>query len=227
MKATYPSRLTSLVLHHSRYVTLGLASGFALASLQPFRSSFNAVSLVTAYASIALLCATLLFGPLHVLKGGRPIVSTSSRRHLGVWSGVFAIVHVAAGLNVHMGGRYLDYFFAPATGGSLRPPRMDAFGLANDVGLVATLFVIALMVISTDDWVRSMGPARWKRLQRGAYWLTAFAFSHGFLYQALEARRAVPVLALVLILGVICGYQLAGRAQRRAKEANAVRQDPA
>lgn len=218
MKATYQSRLTSQVMHHARYVTLGLLFGFVLASLQPFRSTFNSVSLITAYGSIALLASTLLFGPLHVLKGGRPIISTSSRRHLGVWSGAFALVHVAAGLNVHMGGRYLDYFLAPAIGGSMRPPRLDAFGAANDVGLLATLLVILLMVISHDRWVRSIGPARWKRLQRGAYWLTALAFVHGFLYQALEKRHPALVMALVLILAAICGYQLAGRIRWRVRE---------
>ena len=218
---------TSPVVHHSRYLLIGLVSGSALASLQPFRSTFEAVSLVMAYASITLLGATLLFGPLHVLKGGRPIISTSSRRHLGVWSGVFAIAHVAAGLNVHMGGRYLDYFLAPATGGAMRLPRLDAFGAANDLGLVATLIVSVLMLLSNNRWVKSMGPPRWKRLQRGAYWLTGLAFAHGFLYQAMEGRQAVPVLALALILAAICAYQLAGWRRRRAQVISAGRRDPA
>lgn len=227
MNSAPAAKNISLVLHHARYLLLGLASGIALTSLQPFRSTYNTVSLVTAYASIVLLGVTLLFGPMHVLRGGRPIISTSSRRHLGVWSGVFAVVHVAAGLNVHMGGRYLDYFLAPTTGESMRLPRLDAFGAANDVGLVATLLIILLMVLSNDQWVRSMGPARWKRLQRGAYWLTALAFAHGFLYQLLERQRVVPVLALVLILSAILGYQLAGRARQRAKMVSAGRQGPA
>lgn len=210
--------LTSLVLLHGRYFIFGLASGFALASLQPFRSAFNSVSLVTAYASIALLGVTLLFGPLRVLKGGRPIITTSTRRHLGVWSGVFAIAHVGAGLNVHMSGRYLDYFLATGGGGSMRLPRLDAFGAANDIGLIATLLVIVLMVISRDRWVRSIGPVQWKRLQRGAYWLTGLAFAHGFLYQLLEGRGAVPIFALFLILATIVGYQLAGRARWLLRE---------
>lgn len=219
MNLTLSPRLSSIVLYHSKYLLLGLVSGFALASLQPFRSVFNAVSLVTAYASIALIGVTTLFGPLHVLKGGRPIVTTSNRRHLGVWSGVFAVVHVAAGLNVHMGGRYLDYFLAPRSGGSTRPPRLDAFGAANDIGLAATLVVILLMIISRDWWVRSIGPTQWKRLQRGAYWVIVLAFAHGFIYQALEGRRAVPIVALLLILVAIVGYQLAGRAKWRLREA--------
>jgi sulfoxide reductase heme-binding subunit YedZ len=172
--------------------------------------------LVTAYASIVLLSATLLFGTLHVIKGRRPIVSTSSRRHLGVWSGVFAIVHVAAGLNVHMGGRYSEYFIAPATDGALR---LDAFGVANHLGLLATLIIIALMVLSNDRWVRSMGPARWKRLQRSAYWLTALAFSHGLIYQAVEGRQVLSIMALILMFTVIVGFQSVGRTRTRARRA--------
>lgn len=218
MIRTPSSRFTFLVLHHARLVLPGLGSGVVLASLQPSRSAVQAVSLVTAYASITLLTVTLIFGPLHVLKGGRPLISSSSRRHLGVWSGTFAIFHVVAGLNVHMGGRYSEYFFAPATGGALRRPLLNAFGAANDIGLVATLLVITLMVLSNDHWVRSMGVIRWKGLQRGSYWLAAFAFAHGLLYQALEGRHAVPIIALSLMLSVTVGCQLAGRARSRQRK---------
>lgn len=215
MKPRPSENLATLITHHGRYLIFGLAAGFALASLQPLGSMFNAVSLVTAYASIALLGATLLFGPLHVLKGGRPIISTTSRRHLGVWSGVFAIIHVAAGLNVHLGGRYLDYFLTPGIDRSIR---LDAFGAANNIGLVATLLVLVLMIISRDRWIRSMGAVRWKRLQRGAYWLTFLIFAHGFLYQAIEGRPAVPIFALILIMAVIVAYQMAARARWRGRD---------
>ena len=120
-----------------------------------------AASMATAYTSLIAFAIALGIGPWRVLRGIRSPVSITLRRDLGIWSALLAIAHVVFGLNVHLGGRIAEYFFHAQTGSSLQP-RLDAFGLANDTGLVATLVMAVLLAISNQRALRALGAARWK-----------------------------------------------------------------
>ena len=69
------------------------------------------MSMATAYTSLALLGATLFVGPLNILRSRPNPVSTDLRRDIGIWAGIVGLFHVVVGLQVHLRGNMLQYFF--------------------------------------------------------------------------------------------------------------------
>lgn len=177
----------------------------------PDRAPSYAVSLATAYLSLLCLTGALVIGPFQVLAGRRPSLSSNLRRDLGIWTAIFALVHVAFGLFVHMGGKIAQYFFRPLHAGAMPIPRIDAFGLANDVGLVATCILIMLLAISSNRALRMLGPQRWKALQRWSYAATAATALHAAIYQLLDRRDWPFVTACWILFGVMLAIQYAAR----------------
>ncbi|RKZ54899.1 MAG: hypothetical protein DRQ44_18470, partial [Gammaproteobacteria bacterium] len=51
-------------------------------------------SMATAYTGLILLAATLLIGPLNLIKGKNNPVSSYLRRDIGIWAAVVSIIHV-------------------------------------------------------------------------------------------------------------------------------------
>ncbi len=101
--------------------------------------------------------------------------------------------------------------FAFQNGGGIRIPtlpqgnimlkdifRLDPFGLANDLGLIACLILVMLVAISSDAALRKLGPVRWKRWEQANYVAAVATAVHGALFQVLEKRT----LALVLLFAV-------------------------
>ena len=192
----------------------------------PDRPPSYSVSLATAYLGLLCLAGALVIGPLQVLAGRTPPLSANLRRDLGIWTAVFAVIHVAFGLVVHMGGRIAEYFFRPFHAGAMPVPRLDAFGFANDVGLVATAILIMLLAISSNRALRMLGPERWKALQRWSYVATAATALHAAVYQLLD-RRAWPFVAACWILfGLILTFQYAARRKRLANRGQHLRDPP-
>ena len=87
-------------------------------------------SMGTAYTSILLLGATLLTGPLNVLRRQRNPDSTDLRRDIGIWSGLVGLAHEAISWQVHMGNMLL-YFFEEDKLTKALSLRADLFGFAN------------------------------------------------------------------------------------------------
>lgn len=175
-------------------------------------------SMSSAYASLGFLAITLGLGPWNRIRGLPNPVSTYLRRDIGIWCGIMGIVHVVFGLQVHMGNMLL--YFVPAPGTQRFPYRLDTFGLANHAGLAATVVLALLLALSNDASMRKLGGRPWKSLQRWNYAGAALVVVHGALYQLLEKRKLVLVLACVAIVGVTAALQVAGiratRAKRRA-----------
>lgn len=203
------------ISRHAFFALAGLTIGAGFAAIAGASPSIHYLSLATAYASLIYLTLSLLVGPVRVLKGGRPIISSNRRRHFGIWSGVFAIAHVASGLNVHLSGDYLAYFFSLRSGGFAIRPRLDQFGLANDLGLVATLIIIVLLCISNNVSIRKLGIARWKTIQRLAYVMAAIVVVHSAVYMVIERRLAVLVWLFVAIVILTLTAQTAALAAAR------------
>lgn len=182
----------------------------------PDRSRSYAVSLATAYLSLSCLTGALVIGPFQVLSDRRPPLSSNLRRDLGIWAAIFALVHVAFGLLVHMGGRIAQYFFRPVHAGAMQIPRVDAFGLANDSGLIATAILIVLLAISSNRAVRMLGAERWKAWQRSSYVAAAATALHAAVYQLLD-RRDWPFVAVCwMLFGVMLALQYAALRKRLA-----------
>jgi len=153
----------------------------------------------------------MVLGPLNVLRGIHNPTHSAVRRDVGIAAGLAAIVHTVLGLQVHMGGELSRYF--------LPPPGANASGLAfvagNYIGLVSTSVFALLVAISNNAGVRSLGLARWKKLQRTVYVAAGAAFLHGIIYQLLEKRNLAMIALLVGCAGAVIALQVKGMRSRR------------
>ncbi len=169
------------------------------------------VSVATAYTSTLLLAWALVLGPWSVRRGRRPPTSTDQRRDVGIWSAVFGVVHTVVGLRVHLKGDIVAYFMHRADVTNALSPRVDAFGAANDTGLVAAVLLVLLTIVSNDRALRALGAARWKRVQRWTYAAAVLVAVHGLAYQAIERRAWGAIAVLVVLVGGVGALQLDGR----------------
>lgn len=213
-------RARQRVRHHALIALSAVAAG-ALARVlfgpAPFREG---LSIGLAYASLALLAFSLALGPLNVLRGRANPLSSDLRRDVGIWAGVTALAHTAVGLTVHMRGRMQLYFLPPDDARGALPIRLDAFGLANHLGLLCALVLVVLMALSNDRALRALGAARWKSLQRLNYLCIGALVGHGVLYQLLERRGLALAAGFVALIGITLTLQVSGwRAYRRAARA--------
>jgi DMSO/TMAO reductase YedYZ heme-binding membrane subunit len=113
--------------------------------------------------------------------------------------------------------RYL-YWFREMNGSHIPIPRIDVFGLTNDFGLLAVIIAVVLLAISNDLSLRSLGAARWKRIQQWNYWFAAFVLAHAVIFQFTEKRTWRFLLLEAGIVGVAATLQLAAFRARRAME---------
>jgi sulfoxide reductase heme-binding subunit YedZ len=167
---------------------------------------------ITGYISLSMLTVTLVLGPFNILFKRKNPVSTYFRRDLGIFGGILALAHSAAGLFVHLRGRPWLYFFEES--GDSLSVRFDRFGMANDTGLLGALIIILLLAISNDLSLRKFRALKWKNLQRLSYFMFILIVIHSILYRVgakdnnLIFYLYIPVFLFVLIL------QLAGLRQR-------------
>src|SRR5262249_44226582 len=217
-RRTFPQRL----LHH--HLSLALASAscsllvFALVKTKylPF-----GLSMATAYTGALLLGVTLGLGVLKLLRGETSPVSTDWRRDVGIWAALFGLAHVVIGLQVHAPGRMRTYFVYPAEESHLFPLRLDAFGWANHLGLLAGLLLVLLLALSNDWSLTRLGARRWKGLQRWNYTVFGLVLVHGVLYQVLEKRIAGWVITFAVLSVLIIVLQVAGyQRHRKQKQAS-------
>ena len=200
----------------TRHLLFGLASCVLLMGFLLFLRSTQLtyqISMATAYGSLFLFALSLLIGPWNVLRRQANPLSSYLRRDIAIWAGILAIVHVIAGLQVHMGGKFWLYFI-PDKYASL-PVRLDPFGLTNYAGLIATGIFLMLLCLSNNASIRALGGKRWKSLQRWNYAAAVLVFLHGWVYQFLEKRNLGFVLVYTIVVLVIVAFQFAG--YRRVK----------
>ena len=165
------------------------------------------VSIATAYVALGLFVITLGFGPYAALKGRRYPVSADIRRDFGIWSALVAIVHVVAGLQVHLRGKMWEYFVHPLKGVLL--PRIDPFGAANYTGLAAALIFAVLLATSNDASLRRLGTERWRSVHALVTWGLALTLVHAVTYQFIEKRRWETVVALFAFSAAVVWLRLA------------------
>lgn len=176
-------------------------------------SAAQRLTVATAYTGLGFLAATLLVGPLNERSGRPNPVSTSLRRDIGIWAAIGGILHTVVGLQVHMKGEIVRYFI-PESGARVLSRGAVAFLAANYTGLVATLLLVLLLSISNDVSLRTLGPVRWKSIQRLNYLLAALVVVHGALYLAIGKLSLILVAAFVLIVVYVSQIQMRGRLSR-------------
>lgn len=222
--------LSKYYLNNSRLSTnLGMIllslAGCYLASIYGPDNTFNEnVSIGLGYVSLLMLTVTLLIGPINLLRKRRNPVNLNLRRDIGIWSGITACLHVVFSLQIYPGKSILEYFVGRS--GTSELPGFGLFEISNDVGLVATLVMVALMVTSNQVSLIWLKGKRWKFLQRFNYLLIVLALLHTIGFQSVNARESYffyGVIALSLAVLAAQGGGIAltmSRAQAR-KAANA------
>lgn len=197
-------------MRHGLLCAGSLLGVLALTAVLASPSANSRWSMATAYVSLALWVVTLAIGPLRLLRGRPNPVSTDLRRDIGIWAGALGLLHVAIGLQSHMGGRWWLYFIAPDPGAFPVAPRFDAFGLANYTGLLAGLVLLLLLGLSNDLSLRRLGSRRWKRLQQASYIGFGFTIVHGFIYQDAGNQEFRFILLLAALAVAVIVFQALG-----------------
>jgi sulfoxide reductase heme-binding subunit YedZ len=210
-----------LVQHHLGLGVTSVVLGAIVAAALPGASDLVRLSMATAYVGLAFLAVTLLLGPLKVLRNRTRPLSDDLRRDIGIWAAIVGGLHVIVGLQIHMGSPWLYFFFGPGERPRFwpLPVRIDPFGLSNYAGLAATLILVLLLLLSNDLSMRALGNWRWKRLQQLNYVLLASVVVHGILYQRIEDRDSVWVLAFWILWLVAVVLQLVGFRIRSSRSA--------
>jgi sulfoxide reductase heme-binding subunit YedZ len=176
------------------------------------------MTVASAYTGLVLLGVTLLLGPIQVLRRRPNPISTDLRRDVGIWAGLISLLHVVLGFQTHFPGQ--PWFFLLDETSFL--PRIDRFGVANILGLGATLIIALLLAISNDWSLRRLGTSRWKAIQRLNYALLALVAAHAIVYLPYEGRGRRFLITCVAILFVVTIGQVAGYWQRRQAPARSI-----
>ena len=207
------NRLQRRLLHH---ILIGAGSVGLIILFMLFmhlfakRDFISQVSIATAYAALFLTAATLLLGPFKVLRRKPNPISTDLRRDLDIWAGISALLHTAAGLNVHLRGKMWLYFVD-----THHHLRRDAFGFGNYTGVLAALVFALLLALSNDVSFRRLGADRWKSLQRWAYAGIVLTAAHAIAYQQIEKRMSPFQVVLYIALGIVLAFQIAAALKSR------------
>ena len=199
-------------LRARRHALLAIVCTGATAALVPVLHGDlrERISTATAYVALVLLATTLSLGPLNLLRSQPNPVSFNRRRDCGIWSAIVGVSHAAIGLTVHLRGRMQLYFFPEPGHPSIAGLRADAFGAANDTGLVAALLLLVLALISNDIALRGLGTTRWRTVQRSAYVVLGLAVLHAGLYQLIEKPEWWRVLLFVSATAAVLTLQTCG-----------------
>src|SRR5690348_15336156 len=134
------SRLTNHLLMGA--ITLvGCVIAIMLAT--PSQSLLEMLAVGTGYIGLLLIAATLLIGPLNMLRVRKNPVNLMLRRDVGIWAGITSLAHVifAFALELNWGGTLLGFFLYKD--GSAK---LNLFGISNFMGLIAALVIIFLLV---------------------------------------------------------------------------------
>jgi sulfoxide reductase heme-binding subunit YedZ len=194
-------------------ITAAFAGGLLL--LVPGRALLERFSMATGYLALLLVATTLAIGPLRVLQGTYSPPSINLRREVGIIAGTSAMVHMILGLQVHFAGDFVLYFFQRNSSGVIHTIRRDAFGIANHVGLIVAAIMLVLLSLSNNRSIRWLGPARWKAIQRWNYAGALLLVPHALLYQGMERRKMVFVVAVLMVAGAAASLQWIGLRRRR------------
>lgn len=164
------------------------------------------LSIATAYTALLLLVATLITGPINLILNKSNPVSTDLRRDIGIMAALVGISHIVFGLQVHLGNPLYYIIVQPIlpNAGQLR---RDVFGLANYMGIAATIILILLLLLSNNASLRWLGRDRWKALQRTNYLLFLFVVIHAVLYFVIEERAWLYIGAFILICSTMLIFQ--------------------
>ncbi len=209
-----PRWLTHIVL-----ALFSLAGSYAAHLYAPYADLNYDLTIGCGYVALILVVLTLLIGPYKLLFQRRNPVNMDLRRDVGIWSAITGCIHVYCGLQMRFNGKIVYYFltYIPYHGYALLT---SLFGIANDLGLLATCILVVLLVLSNDFTLRWLKGKKWKAIQRFNYLLMALVFAHTFAYQSVSARQKPFIIAVLILAILTLAVQSAGFLLYRSRSPN-------
>ncbi len=171
------------------------------------------------YIADILIAYSLLIGPYKLLFQRKNPVNLNLRRDVGIWAGITGCIHVIAAIAMTTRGNILYLFLRPKPEGVGYNLLLSPTGVSNNIGLVATIILVILLVLSNDYFLIKLKGKRWKFLQRFNYGLAILAFIHTVLYQRLDNRSSTFVTFTFIFAIALLVIQLAGFILYRSRRA--------
>ncbi|MCA0458665.1 MAG: ferric reductase-like transmembrane domain-containing protein [Chloroflexi bacterium] len=209
-------RLSSLNIGWQRWRThfiltlLTISACFIIHLYTPYADWVYVLTLGCGYLSLSFIVFSLLIGPYKLLHQRRNPVNLDLRRDVGIWAGITGCVHVVCAIAERTRGNIIDLFLRPKTGGAGYDLLLTPGGISNNLGLVATVILVLLLVISNDFSLRRFKGKRWKFLQRFNYLLALLVFIHTVLYQQFSHRERSFILLTIILAVVLLLAQFVG-----------------
>ena len=172
-------------------------------------TSFNwRLGMALAYTALLFLAATMMIGPIRVIRGKPITVNNMLRRDVGLWAGGLALRHMIVGSFMHTDGLKLWTLFVtgPPSPGNWLPIYTNYFGLANYAGLFQGTLLAIILLISSNYALKKLGPVKWKLGQRLTYLAYVAIVVHALAYQVVEQRawtlRGITI-GILLAIGLV------------------------
>lgn len=233
----YSSAIAGIIARHSVVGFIGALLTYLFWLSRPewvaemrFWRAVGDASLIFLYVTLALGPATRFLPSISLLL--------PYRRELGVWFGIFAIVHTIIIFDGWVQWdvfQFIGYQFIPQLQQMVRLE--SGFGMANILGLLAVLMALPLMATSADWATRKLGGSSWKFLHRGAYTIFYLVALHTayflYIHYTVSFRRAPPpnanwfqipfaVLTMAVLILQIGAFFKTMRRQRRGTNRRAM-----
>lgn len=199
------------------HAVLALALGGTLvgaAYAGPAAGALDRISIVTAYQCLLLLTGVLLLGPWLARTAGRPVLNSHLRRDVGIWAGLTGLVHFWLGNQLSMNFEYLGVWVRNPNLVPGPEVREALYMWGTIAGYLVAVLTLLLLALSSDRMLRWVGATWWKRLQRSAYAMFVLTVAHAFIFQFIESREWLWIVAVALLALAVGAVRLAAR--RRA-----------
>ena len=198
-----------------RHLAFGIGVGLAALGTWAAGDPVGGVarlSLLTAWFCTGVLVTALAWGPVQVLRTGRPVLNSLVRRDLGIWAALAGLAHLWLATVVVMTPAYFQTYITPGDGSE--PGLAGWIGTGSILaGYVVGLLFLMLLGLSSNRVLKRLGPERWKRLQRWAWPAFLLTVGHGLVFQVIEGRAGLWIL--ILSTGLLTVVWLRWQARRR------------
>ncbi|MBW8012142.1 MAG: hypothetical protein FVQ83_13025 [Chloroflexi bacterium] len=201
-------RKNKRLVSHIILALITLVGCYAAILYKPDIKLVRQLTIGLGYVSLLFLVFTLFYGTWRLLDRGRVPVNFYLRRDVGIWSGITGLLHVFFGLQVHLGGKIALYFLDPEGEGF--SPLLNLFGVSNYIGLLGTIILVILLLMSNDFSMRLLKGPLWKLLQRLNYILFPLVMAHTFGFQVVVDRERIFILISIQLTVLIIVSQVYG-----------------
>ncbi len=195
-------------LNHLAFLLLTALGCWLTHLIAPDYRPTQVLTLGLGYVSLVLLALTLAIGPIMLWRRRRNPVNIVLRRDAGIWAGITGALHVVYALRFFTLDNLWAFFLQRDAAGY--SPRLNLYGISNDVGLLATLLLLLLLALSNDLSLRRLRGKVWKNVQRFNYALIVLVIAHALGYQVFTGKPAPFTYFVLGLAGVVLGLQIVG-----------------